>query len=318
MARAEEAHRLTVEEIEREAMAAAEEQDDADDEGMDEEIIEEAEEEQLEEEPAEETENLEEAEAESEAQAKMSWREIMDKVDWTGYDQAKIDEVDPHLASQRQYYSRVINEALQAKREYEEKLAAAGKQVPAQEKAAAPEEDILEGLSFNDDEGTFKQRLREAIRREAEKISKQQGEAIGGKVSEIEKRLETERQESEQRRLVERAEEIKRLADNDPEIIQQIQVILNDNPEFEGPMLRDDNGARYVIRMAKGIVEERRNAAGTLERKASAKDRAITKPTPKGAAKNTKKAITGDSMEDIARALAESDEFRDTFGPDEY
>ena len=248
--------------------------------------------------------------AEPEEPQKRSWREIINDpdIDWDGYVEAKLEELPPAAAKQRQYLSRLASE-------YQQKMAEMGQQKPAEPEPAQPAKEDPEPPmpSFDDDQQTFmaKQQAREQwIARQAVNAAKQEMAPFIERVQKSEQEREQLRREQHLAKVESRLAFIQSVPGWSPEVQEQMDVMAEAYPDMYQMAFTDD-GARYLVNLAKMQVDERTAKTRTVERKAAAPERVINRPTPQAAAKNAEDTIPDGSPEEMAMSLAERPEFAD-------
>lgn len=265
----------------------------------------------------------EEAEAESGEQdepdaepSKRSWKEALSdpNIDWEGFIEAKLEELPPAAAKQRQYLSRLAAEYQEKLREFEQRgQAQAQPQQP--DKPAEKDEEPPPPDYMNDDAATIvaKQKAREDwIRRQAVNDAKQELDPYLKQLEQLQQQQKQHQEAQLQQAVQARLDYIKNIPGWSPEVQDQMDVLVEENKEL-ATLAWNDDGARRLFAMAKMYVDERNSKSEATKRKVTAKDRSITPSKPRSAVSKTEKTITGDSMEDIAREMANLDEFRGLF-----
>ena len=310
MPRAEEMFNATVDEIERKVDEAAEVEDVEVEDVVEEDDLLLEEDDVSDEETVEDPVDEDAEEEEEQQDKKVPWREMMGKIDWDGYAEAKSDEVDPHLMSQRSYYSRVINEALETKRKYDAMVANHGNQKPVEQ--AKGDSGPPPMPSFNDSEEDFNRKLEARIEYQANKVVEQTSKTVDGEVKSVREQLNEIKEREAQSQMGLRKQQIMARPDFSPEVGDEIARMTEEDPELDRWLWKDSTTEK-LIKVAQMAIDGRAAKASSTTRKTTAKDRTITKPSPKGSARNTVKTITGDTPEKLAHAIADSDEFRDFF-----
>jgi len=245
----------------------------------------------------------------------LSWQEILPKVkNWDGFDQAKLEDLPPHLASQRQYLSRLATEYQNKLRELEQR----GQAKPAEQPAPAEEPDPEPPMpSFDDDQQAFlaKMQAREQwLKREAAREAEQRFKPYIERIEKTEQTFQQQQRAQLQKDIEGRVKYMQSIPGWSPEVQQQIDVLVDAHPEMAG-MAWDDEGASYLVRMARLQVDERNSKAQAADRVATAPSRSVKPPSPRGTVKKTEKKIGSGAktMHDIANQVAELDEFRGLF-----
>ena len=251
-------------------------------------------------------------EAAEETPKRRSWREALgDDIDWDGFDQAKLDELPSHMASQRQYLSRLANEYHNKLKELEARAEAPESPAPQ------PEADLEPPMpSFDDDQATFMQKMqaREAwVQREAVRQAEQKLAPMTEQLSEVRQTIQQQQAKAQEEMVAKQVESIRAACGGDEEVFNQIGSMFAENPEYEALGWKE-SGIRHLVTIAKAEVEGRRGRQQDVARKTTAAKRSINPPKPKGSVAKTEKTISGDSIEDELMQIANLDQHRHLFG----
>jgi len=257
---------------------------------------------------------VEEPATEPEAKStKTPWREVLgrDDIDYEGFLQAKLDELPPEVAQQRQYLSRLATEYQQKLQELEAKATQAAEPQPPSPEVPGEEPPAP---SFEDDQATFtaKQRaLREWDKQEAVRAAKADSPELVERLKAMEQRFEQQEHERSTAVVNSRLEYIAGLPGFTPEIGKQLNNMADRYPQM-GAMMMENDGADYVFRMAKMAVDDRLSTAQKVTHETTAPDRVVPRATPKVSA-TAKDEITGDTPEEWVTSLADRPEFDGLF-----
>ena len=257
----------------------------------------------------------EEADAKDEP-SKVDWRQILgrDDIEWDGFLQAKLEELPPEVAQQRQYLSRLATEYQNKMKEMEEKTVNGdGQQAQADPIATPVEEPPMP--SFDDDQATFtaKQKVREEwLKQEAVRVAETNSSELTNRMKAMEQRYKEQEEQKNLEFVASRYNYIKSIPGWTPEVEKELDILAEEHPGL-GAMASTDDGAQRLVKFALSNINERHSKAEKVTHETSAATRTVPRAKSKSSARSAKDDIVGDNPEEWIDSLASRDEYAGLF-----